>query len=116
MFPFYTADGEPIGPHRVWHPKFAFPGLAMSRSLGDYIAHQFGVIADPEISEYEIKPEDRYFVLASDGVWEFLSNQEVADILSIGIDRGDYSKALDDLIENAHYEWTVNDNAIDDIT
>lgn len=32
--------GEPLGPHRVWLPHAWVPGLAMSRALGDQLAHQ----------------------------------------------------------------------------
>jgi serine/threonine protein phosphatase PrpC len=39
-----------------------------------------GVIPDPEIIEYEVTPDDIYMVIASDGVWEFLSNDKVAEI------------------------------------
>jgi serine/threonine protein phosphatase PrpC len=54
------------------------PGLAMSRSLGDGLAHSCGVISDPEIIEFEVHPDDKFIVVASDGVWEFLSNEQVA--------------------------------------
>jgi hypothetical protein len=30
--------GEEMGPKRVWLPTEDIPGLAMSRSLGDYVA------------------------------------------------------------------------------
>lgn len=43
VFPFTDHQGEDIGPHRVWHSSLAYPGLAMSRSLGDNVAHHFGV-------------------------------------------------------------------------
>ena len=39
--------GEDVGPARVWLKKEAFPGLAMSRSIGDACAHSVGVIAAP---------------------------------------------------------------------
>lgn len=35
------------------------------------------MIALPEVTEYVLKPEDEFLVLASDGVWEFIDNQEV---------------------------------------
>lgn len=105
-----------LGPHRVWHPQLDYPGLAMSRSIGDYVAHQYGVSSDPELSIYEIQPEDQYIVIASDGVWEFLSNQEVVDTLLFGIQEDDYKKALGDLIDHAHNQWVLNDTCIDDIT
>jgi len=47
----------------------------MSRSLGDYVAQSVGVIPDPEIILYDIKIEDRVIIIASDGVWEFMSNE-----------------------------------------
>ena len=54
------------------------PGLAMSRSFGDKIAREVGVVSDPEIFEMMLKEEDKFAVIASDGVWEFLSNSEVS--------------------------------------
>jgi hypothetical protein len=34
--------GAPMGPHRVWLQYAWIPGLAMSRALGDVLAHQVG--------------------------------------------------------------------------
>jgi serine/threonine protein phosphatase PrpC len=39
--------GENVGPMRVWLMKESYPGLAMSRSIGDACAHSVGVIAEP---------------------------------------------------------------------
>ena len=50
------------------------PGLAMSRSIGDYIAHSVGVATDAEVKRFELTSEDKFLIIASDGVWEFLSN------------------------------------------
>lgn len=50
----------------------------MSRSLGDRVAHSVGVSSAPEVMEFHLKREDKFIVIASDGVWEFLSNEEVA--------------------------------------
>jgi serine/threonine protein phosphatase PrpC len=93
VFQFKDHKGKPIGPYRVWHETLDYPGLAMSRSLGDDVAHHFGVSCDPEITEYEIKPEDKFIIIASDGIWDFLSNDHVIDILSNRIDGGDYKQA-----------------------
>lgn len=67
--------GCPIGPERVWLKNENAPGLAMTRSLGDAVAAKAGVIADPEIFESQLTTEDKFIVLASDGIWEFLSNE-----------------------------------------
>lgn len=48
----------------------------MSRSIGDKVAHTVGVTSEPEIRCSAVKPEDRFIILASDGLWEFISSQE----------------------------------------
>jgi hypothetical protein len=44
------------GPERVWISNHQVPGLAMSRSIGDYIAHTVGVIADPVVTVHALEP------------------------------------------------------------
>jgi serine/threonine protein phosphatase PrpC len=58
------------------------PGLAISRSIGDYLAHTTGVIAEPEIIEYQLQPQDLIIVVGSDGLFQFLSNETIADIVA----------------------------------
>ena len=41
-----------------------------------------GVTTQPEVKVVELTPNDAFIVLASDGVWEFISNQEVVDIIA----------------------------------
>ena len=77
----YCNNGEPIGPQRVWLMHQEVPGLAMSRSMGDKVAHSVGVSADPEVKEFTLGLNDKFIVIASDGVWEFLSNEDVAGIV-----------------------------------
>lgn len=50
----------------------------MTRSMGDGVAHSVGCSADPEIMEFTLSINDKFVVIASDGVWEFLSNEDVA--------------------------------------
>ena len=69
--------GEKGGPYRVWVRHGEYPGLAMSRSIGDQIAKSVGVICDPDIREIDIEKDDKFIIVASDGLWEFLSNEEV---------------------------------------
>ena len=60
--------GREVGPQRVWLPSSWVPGLAMSRALGDFVAHSVGVIAEPEVHTCELEDGDEFLVLASDGV------------------------------------------------
>lgn len=74
--------GRRVGPYRVWKVEGMYPGLAMSRSFGDAIAHEIGVISTPIISSHtETSGMDFFLVLASDGVWDVMENQEVCDFV-----------------------------------
>jgi serine/threonine protein phosphatase PrpC len=66
-------------PPRVWARDGLYPGTAFTRSLGDLAAEAVGVVAEPEVKSVEITPSHLFFVVASDGVFEFLSSQEVVD-------------------------------------
>ena len=72
----------PCGPCRIWYKsKGDTLGLAMSRSLGDAIAHKFGVSAEPEIIQHTVTSSDEFLILATDGVWDVLSNDEACRIV-----------------------------------
>ena len=45
--PILGPQGQWLGPDRVWMKNEDTPGLAMSRSLGDGLAHSLGVSAEP---------------------------------------------------------------------
>lgn len=45
----FSENGIKSGPYRVWLRNENFPGLAMSRSVGDFVAESVGVICDPGI-------------------------------------------------------------------
>ena len=58
----------------MWLKNEDIPGLAMTRSFGDGVAAKVGVTAIPELDMIELTKDDKFIVLASDGVWEFLDN------------------------------------------
>lgn len=101
------------GPARVWLAHMDIPGLAMSRSLGDTVAHSAGVISDPECFERVLTPNDKFLVIASDGLWEFMSNEEVVGIVS-GYD--DPKRAVDHLVREATQRWMREEQVVDDTT
>ncbi|KAK9804299.1 hypothetical protein WJX72_005528 [[Myrmecia] bisecta] len=57
--------------------------LAMSRSLGDsaWKKPRQTVISDPDVGRIELIPADRAVILASDGIFDVLEDQEVVDIV-----------------------------------
>lgn len=54
--------------------------LQVTRSIGDDDLKP-AVTAEPEISETILSAEDEYLVMASDGLWDVLSNAEVVSII-----------------------------------
>lgn len=107
-----------FGPYRVWFKGQNYPGLAMSRSLGDNLAHSIGVINTPEIKEIDMSNEKiDFLVIATDGIWEFLNNEKVKDIVYPYYSVGDSKGAARKLVSSARKMWEVkNKMAIDDIT
>ncbi|KAK8564672.1 hypothetical protein V6N13_019850 [Hibiscus sabdariffa] len=53
--------------------------LAVSKGIGDQHLKQW-VIPEPETKIIGIKPECEFLILASDGLWDKVSNQEAVDI------------------------------------
>ncbi|KAH8098252.1 protein serine/threonine phosphatase [Aureococcus anophagefferens] len=84
-----------------------------SRSIGDYTAETVGCIATPEISETAVGEDDVVVVIASDGVWEFLTNQVVLDMC---LETDDPFVACNRIVAKAAYEWVTREQRTDDIS
>ena len=66
---------------RVYRKNDEVPGLAVSRSIGDIVAHEVGVSCEPEIFEKELDSDDHFIVIGSDGVWDAMSSCEVVGFI-----------------------------------
>ncbi|CAD7975251.1 unnamed protein product [Amoebophrya sp. A25] len=69
--------------HRVFKRGTVYPGLNMSRAMGDIIGHkEAGIVETPDYKCYNLKemPGVTSFMLCSDGVWEFIDCDEVAQM------------------------------------
>jgi len=114
-------------PARVWANGRV--GLAMSRSLGDGLCKRCGVIPDPEVMRKTLslpsslpgtKPIgehdsfDSFIIVASDGVWEFISSQAACELVA------KYESATDActaLVQEAEASWKRFEGSYrDDIT
>ncbi|CAD8095200.1 unnamed protein product [Paramecium sonneborni] len=114
---YHLPSGAPIGPSRVWAKGAQFPGLAMSRSLGDFVAASVGVSQIPELRQVDIvNKEDLFIVLGSDGIWEFLDNQTIADLVYPFYQKNDPQGACQKIISEAVAAWKAHSEGIDDIT
>lgn len=108
--------GNKLGPPRVFKFGETYPGLAMSRSLGDFQAKECGVICTPQVIEYDINNTTKYMVICSDGVWEFISNEQVRDLCNSHYPRNDVYGFCSELIKFATSLWTSINIPRDDIT
>ena len=109
-------DGNWTGPLRVWVKESDGPGLAMTRSFGDEVGASVGVISTPEVGEYIIKEEDKAIIIASDGLWEYMSNKEVTEVIKKLISKKNANIIVNELYKESVKRWRLKDQGIDDIT
>ncbi|KAK4353178.1 hypothetical protein RND71_028696 [Anisodus tanguticus] len=87
--------------------------LAVSRGIGDSRLKRW-VVAEPETKILTIEPECEFVILASDGLWEKVTNQEAVDLLRpfcVGVDNRQPLSACKKLVDLA-----VTRGSADDIT
>ncbi|KAF8413315.1 hypothetical protein HHK36_001293 [Tetracentron sinense] len=72
---------ESAGGIVMWAGTWRVGGvLAMSRAFGNRLLKQF-VVADPEIQEQEIDDDFEFLVLASDGLWDVVPNEDAISLV-----------------------------------
>ncbi|KAI3757116.1 hypothetical protein L6452_04649 [Arctium lappa] len=87
---------------RVWLPNNDSPGLAMARAFGDFCLKDFGLISVPDIFYRRLTENDQFIVLATDGIWDVLTNKEVVDIVASAETRSCAARAV---VESAVRSW-----------
>ena len=112
----YEENGEKSGPYRIWKKGEVYPGIAMSRSVGDFIATSLGVVPEAKFIEEKIDQDCKFIVVASDGIWEFLDNKRVGEIVMPYYKNDDPDGACKALIKEATEWWNKEDIVVDDIT
>ncbi|XP_020599410.1 probable protein phosphatase 2C 66 [Phalaenopsis equestris] len=89
---------------RVWLPNSNSPGLAMARAFGDFCLKDYGLISVPDISYRLLTDKDEFIVLATDGIWDALSNKEVVDIVASAPSRVTAARAV---VDSAIRAWRL---------
>lgn len=107
--------GAEVGPARVWLATAWAPGLAMSRSLGDALARSVGVLSAADTTAIDITAADAFAVIATDGVWEFMSGQDAVECVGRAASAAAGCEAL---VAEARRRWGVEEasGSVDDIT
>lgn len=109
-----------------------YPAISFTRSFGDQCVKELGVHAVPQVEHWDIAPRKGLFaslkdgdqkaegfvLLASDGIWEFMQEQEVGTFIGDAMKNGLSPEALlPDLVAESQRRWRENeDDYCDDIT
>jgi len=102
-------------PPRVFRKGATFPGCAFTRSLGDATGKKLGVCARPELLTYQLDANTRCLILASDGVFEFMTNEEVLAVARRRRADGPLAAARE-IVATAYAHWAAEDTRSDDVT
>ena len=103
-------------PYRVWKKGCNYPGLAISRCLGDKIAEELGVISVPDIIDIDINKNCKYIIMGSDGVFEYLNNNEIIEVSKKYLNNDNLQKACQIIVEKAAMLFKQKEKRADDIT
>ncbi|KAL1217847.1 putative protein phosphatase 2C 30 [Cardamine amara subsp. amara] len=85
--------------------------LAVSRGIGDRCLKEW-VIAEPETRTLQIKPEFEFLILASDGLWDKVTNQEAVDVVRpycVGVENPKTLSACKKLAELSSKRGSLDD-------
>ena len=109
IHPYLDENGNFSGPNRVWLKNQGIPGLAMTRSFGDIIGSSIGVISEPEIKFFYHEKNDKFIIIGSDGLWEYISCQEAVDIVGNYYHENDLDtdSAVVKLFQLAKSRWKI---------
>ena len=91
----------------------------MTRSIGDLVAGSVGVTAEPEIQVFNcLTRMDKAVIIASDGIWDRLSNQEVTQLVMSPqyYNKKDSDGVASHLVNQSVQRWQKEQGMIDDIT
>ena len=113
---FEDEEGNLSGPLRVWDETKEGPGLAMTRSFGDIVGSNIGIINVPEVTMYDVKKEDKAIIVASDGLWEHVTNKEVVEVVKKLFGKKDTEIVVKELYNLAYAKWKEKEQGIDDTT
>eukprot|EP00927_Polykrikos_kofoidii_P066378 TRINITY_DN61990_c0_g1_i1.p1 TRINITY_DN61990_c0_g1~~TRINITY_DN61990_c0_g1_i1.p1 ORF type:complete len:649 (-),score=121.08 TRINITY_DN61990_c0_g1_i1:48-1994(-) len=138
--------GNDLGPPRLWSRLSGLaPGLAMSRGLGDVLGQSAGLSVEASIAQVQITRKDSnsctsssesdmelrrvggsrsgggdgtlaVIVVASDGIFDMLSDREVLDVCWPAASAGDAAAAADAVLLAATRAWDARGPYRDDAT
>jgi serine/threonine protein phosphatase PrpC len=111
--------GRPIESQGVYRVN---GNLALSRAMGDR-SERPAVTAEPDITRIEVSDQDEFIVVATDGLWDVMSSQEVVTYIHALLEshnsnlKPDYRrKALQDNMANLLVAEALKRGTMDNVT
>ena len=98
---------------RIWKKDDGVPGITITRSIGDLIAHEIGLLSEPEVTWKQLNQDDKCMVISSSRVWEVISSTEVVSII---FQISDMEKIAEKTEDECRERWErLNDSKIEEV-
>ena len=107
--------GNSSGIMRIWKADGNI-GLALTRSFGDEIMSKVGVSCEPEIKQFFLGKDDKFIIIGTDGLWEYIYSEECVNMVKDFFLKNDIQGAGNLLLKEASKRWIVEQDVVDDIT
>ena len=82
--------------------------LMLSRAFGDWELKPYGVSCIPHIVRYEIQDDDKYLIVASDGVWDVIEDE---DAYQLSKNKSNSKEFCDEIMK-----YTIERGSMDNIS
>ena len=116
IHPYYDEDGIFEGPDRIYAKNKIYPGLCMTRTIGDLLSKKIGIISEPDIITKKIDNNSKFLVIGSDGLWEVIRPYDISRMVRPYFNKGDIEGACQVLMRKAIQNWNKKKEERDDIT
>ncbi len=100
------ASGAVIKDNRVFYNGF---GLNISRALGDLAMKKVGITEEPDVGVFKL-PRQYILVAATDGLWCYLKNQQVREIVNFGLSAEQICQELIKTVKETSIRYKYLDN------
>ena len=113
-----NSEGNFEGVFRIYQKGENFPGLAVSRTIGDIESKLIGNISEPDVILKNIDFRFKCVVLASDGLWDVMKGDHVINEINTFLKKKDFDEnchICECLVNKAVWNWE-NSIGRDDIS
>ena len=116
IHPFIDKNGDYENDiQRVWVKNKQYPGLEITRSIGDLSGKKIGIISTPTFICKKIDNRCKFIILGSDGFWDVMDISEIINIVKPYLKSGNPETVAKILVEKAKKSWSIISER-DDIT